>query len=436
MNAEAGVSALPGFDRYLAHLRWLVAEPSSFTEPQLVGLLMGRVKNRMSDFLPNYRCERDGAGNLVCVPREPVMGPLLYLSAHVDTVPTDPAAWTPPFTARPGWEDEEQLVGQGVNDCKAGAATQLWLAEMFGRTGGALRNVIFLLTFKEEGSGPKTGTELGGALGRSIPAPLPGSTLLVLENTVNIQRGLPLLYPAEASSFTIRVEGSLPDLQDLLRRLPLWRPVAILPVAPEPPEVVYSWTEYTPLGHVCTAPPERNPLLAVLREAGAREYIRAGDERSHGTVPALVGRAAGTIETRHRLTLTKRGNFALAETEAELAPLQYEAVKPLAQSAGFDATTRLAESAVGRAFTTAAKAGLVEFERNPGSSDATIITSAMPREFRATLVPLVYGPGSRSQREATPPRLTHGPNETFVKSAGEASLAVLLRVLRESGHLA
>jgi hypothetical protein len=51
------------------------------------------------------------------------------------------------------------------------------------------------------------------------------------------------------------------------------------------------------------------------------------------------------------------------------------------------------------------------------------------------LLPLVYGPGTRSQRLASPPRLTHGPNETFLKVAGRQSLEVLLAALHRAGHL-
>jgi hypothetical protein len=90
---------------------------------------------------------------------------------------------------------------------------------------------------------------------------------------------------------------------------------------------------------------------------------------------------------------------------------------------------------VGRAFLEIAQTGDVRFERNLGASDATIITASMPPAQRDALLPLVCGPGTRSQRNATPPRLTHGPNETFVKAAGARSLALLVEVLRRAGHV-
>jgi hypothetical protein len=165
--------------------------------------------------------------------------------------------------------------------------------------------------------------------------------------------------------------------------------------------------------------------------------LRAGDERSHGTVPAAIGRApAPTADVPHRLTLTKRGNYPLPAVLTELTPYAYTAVKPLALSTGFDVADRCHLAPIGAAFLAATSSGIAAFDRNPGSSDATIITSSMLPAHREFLLPLVYGPGTRSQRRATPPRLTHGPNETFIKAAGTQSLAVLLDVLTRAGHIA
>ncbi|MBC7367207.1 MAG: hypothetical protein H7343_10425, partial [Undibacterium sp.] len=104
-------------------------------------------------------------------------------------------------------------------------------------------------------------------------------------------------------------------------------------------------------------------------------------------------------------------------------------------SAGFDVADRCHLAPVGAAFLATTSSGVAAFDRNPGSSDATIVTSSMLPAYRGILLPLVYGPGTRSQRSATPPRLTHGPNETFIKAAGARSLAVLLDVLTRAGHV-
>ncbi|MEI6051423.1 MAG: M20/M25/M40 family metallo-hydrolase [Opitutaceae bacterium] len=424
------------FESYLAALRWLVNVPSPFTEPAAVSALMAAVRARMQRFLPAYTCALDEAGNLTCVPASiEAARPLLYLSAHLDTVPSEPALWSAPFTPHPAYEDAEQLVAQGVNDCKAGVATQLWLAHLVSTGAITLSNVIFTFTFKEEGAGPKTGVTLGHAFGHALPAPTAGSTLLVLENTVRSDAPyLPLCYTAESSSYTIRLTGSLTQLRSVQLKLADWRPVSITPTAPTGAN--YTWTHHAPLGHVCTAPAEKNPLVAALMAIEPHALLRAGDERSHGTVPAAIGLAKSPkAEVPHRLTLTKRGNFPLPGVLAELAAFDYTAVKPLTLSSGFDVAERCAAARVGAAFITAVESGHAGFERNPGSSDATIITSSLPPAYQALILPLVYGPGTRSQRQASPQRLTHGPNETFMKVAGRQSLEVLFAALHRAGHV-
>jgi hypothetical protein len=434
------VPTLPStsFETYLAALRWLVSQRSPFTEPDAVTALMADVRAKMSAALPAYTTHLDAAGNLICLPPTLIAGePILYLSAHIDTVPSEAALWTAPFTPHPAYEDDTQLVAQGVNDCKAGVAAQLWLAQLAGNGALTLRNVVFMFTFKEEGAGTKTGVTLGEAFGTTLPIPTLGSTLLVLENTVRSDAPyIPLCYTAENSSYTIRLTGSLTELRAAQLALPEWRPVSITPTDGRVAE--YTWSEHPAQGHVCTAPPEKNPLLAALVNLAdsKTQRLRAGDERSHGTVPAAIGRApADHLDIPHRLTLTKRGHYPLPGILAELAPYTYTSVKPLALSTGFDVADRCHLAPVGAAFLAATSSGTAAFDRNPGSSDATIITSSMPSAYRDILLPLVYGPGTRSQRRATPPRLTHGPNETFIKTAGAQSLAVLLDVLTRAGHV-
>lgn len=429
---------LGSFATYLAALRWLVSQPSPFTDPAAVTALMAGVRAEMQRHLPAYAHQFDSAGNLICLPPALVADrPILYLSAHVDTVPGDAALWIAPFAPHPAFEDADQIVAQGVNDCKAGVAAQLWLAALAATGALRLHNVVFTFTFKEEGAGIKTGVTLGEAFGAALPAPTPGSTLLVLENTVRSDAPYtPLCYAAENSSYTVRLTGSLSFLRAAQLALPDWRPVSITPTDGHIAD--YTWTEHAPQGHVCTAPPDKNPLLsALLDPAFSALLLRAGDERSHGTIPAAIGRApTNRVATPHRLTLTKRGLYPLPGVLSELAPYTYTAVKPLALSTGFDVTGRCHLAPVGAAFLAATASGAAAFDRNPGSSDATIITSSLPPAYRDILLPLVYGPGTRSQRRATPPRLTHGPNETFVKAAGSQSLAVLLDVLTRAGHAA
>jgi len=209
----------------------------------------------------------------------------------------------------PAFEDAEQLVAQGVNDCKAGVAAQLWLAELASTGTIKLRNVVFTFTFKEEGAGAKTGVTLGEAFGSSLPAPPPGSTLLVLENTVRSDHPYtPLCYTAESSSYTIRLTGTLAELRAAQLALPDWRPVSIAPLTDlggdSPGPTTPRSATFAP------RPPSKIPCRTALLSADEHTLLRAGDERSHGTVPAAIGRrAATTTASLHRLTITKRGFY-------------------------------------------------------------------------------------------------------------------------------
>jgi len=427
--------SIPRFDAYLEHLRWLVSQPSPFTEPEKPAALIAALHERFVALLPSHRFQIDREGNLIGVPLELSSDlPVLYLSAHADTVPFDPALWTAPFTPHPAWENDQELVAQGVNDCKAGVAFQLWLAQVASEHRCSLHQVVFTITSKEEGAGRKSSVAIGEEMGKSLPAPVEGSTLLVLENTVTSAAPyIPQVYAAESGSYAVQLLGTLPELRQALTELPTWRPIAIEPETEVAAD--YRLQSYVPAGHISTADPAANPLRAAVLAAQDGQLLKAGDTRTTGTVPSSIGIAAGPLGTRHRLSVTERGQPPLAAVEAQLRGREFRPIKPLHFSTGWDATARVAESAVGRAFLAAADEGNARFARNPGASDATMITASLPAAYRATLLPLVCGPGTRSQREAVPPRLTHGPNETLIKVAAERSLQLLWRVLRSAGHL-
>ena len=427
--------SIPRFDAYLEHLRWLVDQPSPFTEPEKPAALIAALRQRFEGLLTSHRFHLDREGNLIGIPLALMPNePVLFLSAHADTVPFDPALWTAPFTPYPAWENEQEIVAQGVNDCKAGVAFQLWLAQVAGEKRCTLRQVVFTITSKEEGAGRKSSVAIGQAMGTTLPAPVAGSTLLVLENTVtSASPYVPQVYAAESGSYAVQLLGTLPELRQALTELPSWRPISIEPEA----EIVadYLIESYRPAGHISTADPTANPLRAAVLAAQDGQLLKAGDTRTTGTVPSSIGIAPGPLGTRHRLSVTERGQPPLAFVEAQLRGRDFRPIKPLHFSAGWDATARVTESAIGRAFLAAADHGDALFARNPGASDATMITASLPPAYRSTLLPLVCGPGTRSQRDAVPARLTHGPNETLIKIAAERSLQLLWHVLRSAGHL-
>ena len=77
----------------------------------------------------------------------------------------------------------------------------------------------------------------------------------------------------------------------------------------------------------------------------------------------------------------------------------------------------------------------IAYTYNIGASDATIILRSMDPNLSNTILPIVMGPGSRSQRSANPPRLTHGKNETFDKHSGQQVLIYIISVLQEMGFV-
>jgi hypothetical protein len=422
------------FDVFLHHLRQLVDIPSPFTSPEAVNGLIVSVKATLQRMLPNYTCLCDASGNLICSPKhvEP-SEPILYLSAHADTVPAEADLWNAPFRPYPHWEDSHSIVGQGVNDCKAGLAAIVWLADLSARSYLSLKNVVLLITFKEEGPGAKTAVELARQFGKSIPAPVLGSTLLVLENTGSpIAPFVPFAFDAENSSFTIYIDGTLSQIGAAMALLDHWRLVSIYPL--HHGDYNYAWKELPSSGHVCSAPAGSGSLESLLAVANDAQVICAGDGHSFATLPARVGIASSAIPKSHRSIFTKRGAFSLEDIASQLKLVDYAPAKPFAISGGFDSTTRRNLSAFGRALTQAEAEGAISICRNPGSSDATIISSSIQAEYMDLLIPFVFGPGTRSQRDVSLPRLTHGPNETFVKFSGSTNLAILLELMATCGH--
>ena len=100
---------------------------------------MDRCRKILSRNLTGYRIYRDRMKNLIACPK--VLDPgkdIVYLSAHLDTVDADPTEWDPPFSPFSLYEDENQMVGRGISDCKAGVAFELFLSALAGAGRAAL----------------------------------------------------------------------------------------------------------------------------------------------------------------------------------------------------------------------------------------------------------------------------------------------------------
>jgi hypothetical protein len=71
----------------------------------------------------------------------------------------------------------------------------------------------------------------------------------------------------------------------------------------------------------------------------------------------------------------------------------------------------------------------IELTDNIGCSDASIAYNTVNPSLRKNLLPVVMGPGTRSQPHTHPPRFTHGRNETFDKDSGRKAMVYITDVL-------
>ncbi|SCY67802.1 M20/M25/M40 family metallo-hydrolase [Desulfoluna spongiiphila] len=416
-------------NRYFAHLRKLAALPSVFTRPEDVEHAMAYCKATLSSVLPGHTICEDKGKNLLALPGNiNRQEPIVYLSAHVDTVDADKTEWDAPFSPFEPYEDEDELVGRGVSDCKAGVAFQLFLAELAGEGHLCLENLIFTVTFKEEGAGDKSAAHIGRALGKALPVSEKETLLFVLENTVTSGQSPCLgLYTAERSNFVIEVTGPLAELRRTLDRLPSWNPACIYPDTP--PE---SWPEVLTQkgGHVCSVPRDKNRLTDIILSAGDTDLLSAGSPDSFGVIPTEIKRGSAPVPTAHTLVLSNRTFESLASVRRQLSGMTYRELKAFSISPGMDMRDRWTGSTLQRTLEAMGPQPLaVTLDHNTGISDASTIINTMDPALGDRFFPVVMGPGTRSQRQATPQRLTHGKNETFDKKTGIQATATLFNIL-------
>lgn len=402
------------FFRYLVELCNI---RSVHTEPENVKNAIRYCESVFQKNLKTHFIIRDGLNNLICMPKswDPSLN-IVYLSAHVDTVTANPEEWTPPFSPFIPFEDEKQIVARGVSDCKAGVAFQLLLSSLH------TRNTVFTLTFKEEGSGEKTAHEIAKHIRLSNRL----DYLIVLENTV-IVAPEPVLeyYTLERGNFTIQVEGTITKLKRLLSQLNDWNPIYIVPTKTK-------WNNKRVItqagGHACTTDRNNNLLTTTILAADHNALIQTSGEVDIAVIPTKIYVGNKEKEVTHSLILNIRSCSSKDHILHQLKDIEYV---PLKLAPGINVQKIFCSSplyALMHQIVMKTKEGC-----NPGSSDASHIYSAL--DCKEGLLPVVIGPGTRSQKHLSPPRLTHGVNETFDKASGMSAVQSLLQLLRLTGHL-
>jgi hypothetical protein len=418
------------YQSYLSYLKDLIAMPSVFTDPAGIERAIQYCRDVIEKNLPEWQVSFDAKHNLIaCLETLNTDKAIVYLSAHVDTVDADASEWDGTHSPFEAFEDEREIRGRGASDCKAGVAYQLFLSHLHARGQLRLDNVVLTVTFNEEGSGDKTATEMGRNLGASLPLSEAGTYLVVLEN--NVRAATPpilCVYDRERGNYVIKTRGTLSYLQTWLRAHPGWNPVCIYPDAKTD---VGKWnTRQQESRHVCSVPREQNLLYRMILDAAQDSVLKAGQERNFGVVPASIDIAMATSETVHSLILSNRSFDTLDQVRKQLQGLSYEEMKPFAISQGLDVRQELSQSPLAAILTDCRSPELdIELTHNIGCSDASILYSAVTPALREKLLPIVMGPGTRSQPHAHPPRFTHGRNETFDKESAKQAMIYITDVL-------
>ena len=419
------------YDEYLDFLKKLCEYKTVFSNPADVEKALEYCKSILEKNLFDYKVYYDKKKNLIAVPKKiNKTKPIVYLSAHIDTVDAQEKEWGAPYQPWKLYEDDKELVARGVNDCKAGVAYQLILSHLHAKKKLNLENVIFCISFKEEGAGEKTAVEIGKEMGKTLPVGKE-TYLLVLENNVQVDPPTLCIYASERSNYVIKLSGSINELKAHLKKLSDWNPVSI---KPEEKPSDLEWDEFKQAGgHVCSISREENQLTHQILEASNLTLLRAGEEKNFATVPTRILKATHAVEVVHHLVLNKRSFDSLDIVEKELEGIAYTALKDFDISQGFNIEEKFINSNLKKTLNQCEKTAplFLKYTYNVGGSDATHIFSTMSKELKSNFYPLVMGPGSRSQKNINPPRVTHGVNETFNKKAGLAAVQFLSSLLEE-----
>ncbi len=424
------------FTQYLSYLKDLIAMRTVFTDSEGIKQAIQYCRDILAQNLPEWHVNFDEKHNLIARPKTVnAAKPIIYLSAHIDTVDADATAWAEPHAPFDPFEDDREIRGRGASDCKAGVAYQLFLSFLQSRHVLDLGNIILTITFNEEGSGDKTATEIGRHLGATLPVSESGTYFVVLENNVRAQAPPVLcVYHRERGNYVIKTKGTLEHLQTWLKNSDTWNPVCIYP---DTDTETGAWeTVHQESRHVCSVSREDNLLYRTILGASSNTVLKAGQVRNFGVLPAAISQSTTPCPVSHTLILSNRSFDTLEQVQHQLQDLSYQEMKPFAFSQGLDQRYALSQSPLTQILEDCRTPELdIELTDNIGCSDASIIYNTVTPRLREKLLFLVMGPGTRSQPHAHPPRFTHGRNETFDKQSGRKAMVYISNVLSRLGVL-
>lgn len=356
----------------------------------------------------------------------------LYLCAHIDTVGANKDEWvSDPFKP---FETPSHIAGRGANDCKAGVAFILLVSNLIKDNIINNLNLGFIITFREEGNKGKTSS--------SIPfGELPFSNLtnyiICLENTVklNINTGKHALgiYQREPHNLFITIKGTIKDLSHLLKLNLLesgWKPVVITPMYPPNDEMLIEEITNQYPGHISTLKNENNLLLKeITNPDNYNKSICFGNKNETSVVDSVLF-LYSVPGMEHELILNYRGYLQIEKIKEALQNLNYSETFSFMHGFGADLINNKNKQIIEKRFGKQLDELQINFEDNPGRSDASSICNNLPNNLKSNVIPFACGPGCRTHTHDGIKRSTHGPNEGFYKPVASIVIPTLLQFIQ------
>jgi hypothetical protein len=416
--------------QYNEYLKRLVSHNTVFKNDPGIRKALDYCSAEIRRMCPDRNTFFDTLGNLVSIsPRFRVRRRAVFLSAHIDTVDANPVEWKTsldPFTAI---ETDTHIIGRGANDCKAGVAQILLCCCLTNDI--PIDNVVFLVSYREEGNQAKTSTAIGENLGISIPLSNSGNLVLCLENTIKVDEAHHYIdiYDCEPCNAFISLEEPVALIRHFLLDNPGWKPIFISPCGrtfPAPPSHIYVGTS----GHAATVQNDENVIYgAILKHPDCA--LSGGDDIQ----TSVIDNRVEILETPepgmiHKVILNYRGLTDLEPLKKSISHMSYKEYFPFSYSSGSDRRDLLNQSKI-KAQIMGSPNSLLKprFMANPGRSDASAIWNAL--HSRQLIDVLTMGPGTRSHIDQGVPRKTHGPDEGFHKQSGHLAVEYILDLVSE-----
>ncbi|MBI2616956.1 M20/M25/M40 family metallo-hydrolase [Candidatus Gottesmanbacteria bacterium] len=424
------------YGNYLSLLKRLVSINTVYSNKKGIIKALKFCKQEFEQQLQEYRFYFDQTQNLIGISKKiNPSRPIVYLSSHIDTVHAEKKEWHKQFDPFHPYEDAKTIVGRGVNDDKAGVAYQLLLAHLLAAYYPRTSNILFTISSREE-QGGISAQEIGTQLGNQLP--LGSKTYLItLENNIKTTTP-PTLYInyGENGAFGMEVIGQLETLKKFLYNdINLWNPTSIIPV---PDKSNIQWEMFEQIGgHAATVRREGNLIYQFLTtKFSNNQLIKAGSPQGVSNVPKIVYKTKTLKATKHKAIFDLRTMKHIDNLIDELNKhrINYKFVKKIDN--GYSIKKQLLNDEIYQKMKKIQANSLqLRFEINPGSTDTGKIYSCINTEIKKSFIPITMGPGSRSQKDLIPPRMTHGVNETYVKKAGLEGIRFITKLLAEMNFI-